>query len=85
MTNELDSGIFGGAIIAQALWAAIKTVDPALKVHSMHSYFILKVRSMAYLFVVADFLARAILHIKCYIMCIALEMARYKIARTCTV
>ena len=34
-------GIFGGAVIAQALSAAMKTVDPALHVHSMHSYFVL--------------------------------------------
>jgi acyl-CoA thioesterase 8 len=35
-------GIFGGSIIAQALWAAVKTVDSRLRLHSMHSYFILK-------------------------------------------
>lgn len=34
-------GIFGGAVIAQALSAAMKTVDPVLHVHSLHSYFVL--------------------------------------------
>ena len=34
-------GIFGGAVIAQALSAAMKTVDPSLHVHSLHSYFVL--------------------------------------------
>jgi acyl-CoA thioesterase II len=34
-------GIFGGAVIAQALSAAMQTVDPALRVHSLHSYFVL--------------------------------------------
>lgn len=34
-------GIFGGAVIAQALSAAMQTVDPGLKVHSLHSYFVL--------------------------------------------
>ena len=34
-------GIFGGAVIAQALEAAMKTVDPSLHVHSLHSYFVL--------------------------------------------
>lgn len=34
-------GIFGGAVIAQALSAALKTVDPAFQVHSLHSYFVL--------------------------------------------
>jgi acyl-CoA thioesterase 8 len=34
-------GVFGGAVIAQALSAAFKTVDPALHVHSLHSYFVL--------------------------------------------
>lgn len=33
--------IFGGLVIAQALWAATQTVDPAHSVHSLHSYFIL--------------------------------------------
>lgn len=33
--------IFGGLVIAQALWAATKTVDPLHAVHSLHSYFIL--------------------------------------------
>lgn len=34
-------GIFGGAVIAQTLSAAQKTVDPDFTVHSMHCYFIL--------------------------------------------
>ena len=42
-------GIFGGAVIAQALGAAMKTVDPELHVHSLHSYFVL-----AYLIFVPD-------------------------------
>ena len=33
--------IFGGLVIAQALWAATQTVDPAHSVHSLHAYFIL--------------------------------------------
>ena len=34
-------GIFGGAVIAQALSAALKTVNASLHVHSLHSYFVL--------------------------------------------
>ena len=34
-------GIFGGAVIAQALGAALETVEPQLRVHSLHSYFVL--------------------------------------------
>jgi Thioesterase-like superfamily len=34
-------GVFGGAVIAQALSAALKTIDAPLKVHSLHSYFVL--------------------------------------------
>ncbi|BFZ61679.1 acyl-CoA thioesterase [Saitoella coloradoensis] len=34
-------GIFGGAVIAQALSAAQKTVSPEYVVHSLHSYFLL--------------------------------------------
>lgn len=33
--------IFGGCVIAQALWAATLTVDESHSLHSMHSYFIL--------------------------------------------
>jgi len=33
--------IFGGLVIAQALWAATQTVAPEHALHSMHSYFIL--------------------------------------------
>jgi acyl-CoA thioesterase-2 len=33
--------IYGGLVIAQALWAATQTVDPKYRVHSLHSYFIL--------------------------------------------
>jgi acyl-CoA thioesterase-2 len=33
--------IFGGLVIAQALWAATQTVSPDHAVHSLHSYFIL--------------------------------------------
>jgi acyl-CoA thioesterase II len=33
--------IYGGLVIAQALWAATQTVDPAHSVHSLHAYFIL--------------------------------------------
>jgi acyl-CoA thioesterase-2 len=33
--------IYGGLVIAQALWAATHTVAPAYKVHSLHAYFIL--------------------------------------------
>ncbi len=32
--------VFGGEIIAQALMAATRTVDPARTVHSLHAYFI---------------------------------------------
>ena len=34
------SRLFGGQVVAQALRAAIATVDPARPVHSLHSYFI---------------------------------------------
>ncbi len=33
--------IYGGLVVAQALWAATKTVDPRYRVHSLHAYFIL--------------------------------------------
>ena len=32
--------IFGGQVVAQALWAALKTVDLAFAPHSLHAYFI---------------------------------------------
>jgi acyl-CoA thioesterase 8 len=35
-----NPGIFGGALIAQALNAAMKTVNTNLDVHSLHAYFI---------------------------------------------
>ncbi|KAG2185803.1 hypothetical protein INT43_002240 [Umbelopsis isabellina] len=34
-------GVFGGQVVAQALRAAAKTVDPSFYVHSLHCYFIL--------------------------------------------
>ena len=33
--------IYGGLVIAQALWAATQTVRPEHRIHSLHSYFIL--------------------------------------------
>jgi acyl-CoA thioesterase-2 len=33
--------IYGGLVIAQALWAATQTVKPEHGVHSLHAYFIL--------------------------------------------
>ena len=33
--------IYGGLVIAQALWAATHTVEPEYGVHSLHAYFIL--------------------------------------------
>lgn len=33
--------IYGGLVIAQALWAGVQTVDPAYGLHSLHAYFIL--------------------------------------------
>lgn len=33
--------IYGGLVVAQALWAATQTVDPKHAVHSLHAYFIL--------------------------------------------
>ena len=33
--------IYGGLVVAQALWAATQTVDPRYVVHSLHAYFIL--------------------------------------------
>ncbi len=32
---------FGGAVAAQSVMAAIRTADPAMSLHSMHSYFLL--------------------------------------------
>ncbi len=32
--------VFGGMVVAQALSAAIQTVDPSIPVHSMHGYFL---------------------------------------------
>lgn len=32
--------IYGGQVVAQALWAAMKTVDSAFAPHSLHAYFI---------------------------------------------
>jgi hypothetical protein len=39
-TPEGNKGIFGGALSAQALNAAMQTVDVNLHVHSLHAYFI---------------------------------------------
>ena len=33
--------IYGGLVVAQALWAGIQTVPPEYRVHSLHAYFIL--------------------------------------------
>jgi acyl-CoA thioesterase II len=33
--------VYGGQVAAQALVAAVRTVDPAYQVHSLHSYFLL--------------------------------------------
>ena len=33
--------VFGGQVAAQALIAGVRTVDPAYRVHSLHSYFLL--------------------------------------------
>lgn len=33
-------GLYGGHIVAQALWAAAETVDPAMEPHSLRAYFI---------------------------------------------
>lgn len=33
-------GVFGGTLVAQSLWAAIKTVPPTFVPHSLHSYFL---------------------------------------------
>jgi acyl-CoA thioesterase-2 len=33
--------VYGGLVVAQALWAAIQTVAPEQSVHSLHAYFIL--------------------------------------------
>ncbi len=33
--------IYGGLVVAQALWAATQTVKPEHRVHSLHAYFIL--------------------------------------------
>ncbi|MCP5039917.1 MAG: acyl-CoA thioesterase II [bacterium] len=33
--------IYGGLVVAQALWAATNTVEPRYAVHSLHAYFIL--------------------------------------------
>lgn len=38
-TTDRDR-IFGGQVIAQAMMAAAKTVDPAKSVHSLHAYFL---------------------------------------------
>ena len=32
--------IYGGQVVAQALWAALQTVDPPYRPHSLHAYFI---------------------------------------------
>ena len=32
--------IYGGQVVAQALWAALKTVEPEFHPHSLHAYFI---------------------------------------------
>ena len=33
-------GLYGGHIVAQALWAAAETVDPIMEPHSVRAYFI---------------------------------------------
>ncbi|RMH78828.1 MAG: acyl-CoA thioesterase II [Actinomyces sp.] len=32
--------VYGGQVVAQGLWAAIRTVEPSHRVHSVHAYFI---------------------------------------------
>jgi len=32
--------VYGGQVIAQALWSALQTVDPEFHPHSLHAYFI---------------------------------------------
>jgi acyl-CoA thioesterase-2 len=39
--NEGWQRVYGGQVLAQALMAAIRTVDPARSVHSLHGYFLL--------------------------------------------
>jgi len=39
--SAVSRAVFGGQIIGQSLVAAHRTVDPSLRVHSMHSYFIM--------------------------------------------
>jgi len=41
--RPLDArGVYGGQIVGQALSAAMKTVSPEKRVHSLHSYFLMK-------------------------------------------
>lgn len=39
--NEGWQRVYGGQVLGQALMAAIRTVDPARSVHSLHGYFLL--------------------------------------------
>ncbi len=40
-THTSRQRVFGGQVAAQALMAGVRTVEPHLSVHSMHSYFLL--------------------------------------------
>lgn len=40
MNTDVFNRMFGGHLVAQALVAATRTVDPAKRVHSLHSYFV---------------------------------------------
>jgi len=38
--SETSARVFGGQVIAQALVAAARTVDPERAIHSLHGYFL---------------------------------------------
>lgn len=38
--QQLHGRVFGGQVLAQSVMAAIRTVDPARPIHSMHGYFL---------------------------------------------
>src|SRR5699024_12790667 len=38
--SQLHGRVYGGQVLAQAIIAAVRTVEPTRKIHSLHGYFL---------------------------------------------